>query len=119
MYQEAIANAQKSVELSAAVPGYLSELGYIYAASGKRKEAFRVLQQLTLLSKRRYVSPIEIAEIYAGLNERELAFAWLDRALAEHSSKLVFLKSPTLFEMDNLRSEPRYAELERRVGLPL
>jgi len=119
MYQEAIANAQKSVELSAAQPGYLSELGYTYAILGKRKEALQVLQQLTLLSKRRYVSPYDIAEIYAGLNEKDSAFLWLDRALAEHSPALVFLKSSTFIEMDNLRSDPRYAELERRVGLPL
>ena len=119
MYEEAIANLRKSVVLSAGEPQYLSQLAYIYAISGKRKEALQIVDNLKLLSKRRYVSPVEIAEIYAGLDERELAFSWLDRALAEHCSTLVFLKGPTLFQLDNLRSDPRYAELERQVGLPL
>lgn len=118
MYQEAIANAQKSVTLSGGEPRFLSDLGYCYAISGKRNEALKILQQLNSLSKRRYVSPFDIATVYAGLNEKDSAFSWLDKAFTEHSHALVFLKSPTLVEMDNLRSDPRYAELERRIGLP-
>lgn len=118
MYQEAIANAQKSVTLSGGEPRFLSDLGYCYAISGKRNEALKILQQLNSLSKRRYVSPFDIATVYAGLNEKDSAFSWLDKAFTEHSNALVFLKSPTLVEMDNLRSDPRYAELERRIGLP-
>ena len=118
MYQEAIANTQKSVTLSGGEPRFLSALGYAYAIAGKRNEALGILRQLTLLSKSRYVSPFEIASIYAGLDQKDLAFNWLQKAVAEHSSKLVFLKSPTLVEMDSLRSDPRYAELERQVGLP-
>ena len=119
MYQEAIAELQKSVALSAGEPQYLSELACIYATSGKRKESLNILQQLTLLSKHRYVSPYLIATIYAALNDKNSAFTWLDRALAEHSPALVFLKHPNRDEMDWLRSDPRYLELERRVGLPL
>lgn len=118
MYQEAIANAQKSVTLSGGEPRFLSALGYCYAISGKRNEALKILQQLNSLSKRRYVSPFDIATVYAGLNEKDSAFSWLDKAFTEHSNALVFLKSPTLVEMDNLRSDPRYAELQRRIGLP-
>jgi len=73
---------------------------------------------LTLLSKSAYVSPFEIASIHAGLDQKDLAFNWLQKAVAEHSRELVFLKSRTLVEMDSLRSDPRYAELERQVGLP-
>ena len=119
MYQQAIANAQKSVAFSGREPQYLSNLAYAYSIAGKRNEALHILQQLTLLSKRTYVSAYEIAKIYAGLGEKDLAFHWLDKALIEHSSNLVFLTRPTLVEMDNLRSDPRYAELVRRVGLPL
>jgi tetratricopeptide (TPR) repeat protein len=119
MYNEAIIDSQKSVTLSGGEPRYLSALGYTYAISGKRNEAFSILQRLTLLSKRRYVSSFDIATIYAGLNDKDLAFSWLNKALAEHSFALVFLKSPTLVELDNLRSDLRYAALERKVGLPL
>lgn len=118
VYQEAVASLEKSVALSGGEPGFLSALGYTYAISGKRNEALKILQQLRSLSKQRYVSPFDIATVYAGLNEKDSAFSWLDKAFTEHSPALVFLKSPTLVEMDNLRSDPRYAELERRIGLP-
>jgi TolB-like protein/DNA-binding winged helix-turn-helix (wHTH) protein/Flp pilus assembly protein TadD len=118
MYQEAIANTQKSVTLSGGEPRFLSALGYTYAIAGKRKEALGILRQLTLLSKSTYVSSFAIASIHAGLDQKDLAFNWLQKAVAEHSRELVLLKSPTLVEMDNLRSDPRYAELERQVGLP-
>ena len=118
MYQEAITNTQKSVMLSGGEPRFLSALGYTYAIAGKRNEALGILRQLTLLSKSRYVSPFEIASIYAGLDQKDLAFNWLQKAVAEHSSDVVFLKTTTLQEMDSLRSDPRYAGLERHVGLP-
>jgi TolB-like protein/DNA-binding winged helix-turn-helix (wHTH) protein/Flp pilus assembly protein TadD len=117
MYQEAIANTQKSVTLSGGEPRFLSALGYVYAIAGKRNEALGILRQLTLLSKSRYVSPFEIASIYAGLDQKDLAFNWLQKAVAEHSPDVVFLKTTILQEMDSLRSDPRYAELERQVGL--
>src|ERR1700674_4124856 len=117
MYQEAIANTQKSVTLSGGEPRFLSALGYAYAIAGKRNEALGILRQLTLLSKSRYVSPFEIASIYAGLDQKDLAFNWLQKAVAEHSPDVVFLKTTILQEMDSLRSDPRYAELERQVGL--
>lgn len=118
MYPEAVASLEKSVALSGGEPRFLSALGYTYAISGKRDEALKILQQLSALSKRRYVSPFDIATVYAGLNEKDSAFSWLDKALAEHSPHLVFLNSPTRVEMDPLRADPRYTELERRVGLP-
>jgi TolB-like protein/DNA-binding winged helix-turn-helix (wHTH) protein/Flp pilus assembly protein TadD len=116
-YQEAIAELQKSVALSGGEPASLSELAYVYAIAGERNEALSILRQLALLSSRRYVSAFQIATIYAGLNEKDAAFRWLDKAFVEHSSDLVFLKS-SLAEMDSLRADPRYTELERRVGLP-
>lgn len=60
--------------------------------------------------------PEDIAEFYARLNEKDNAFQWLERAYAEHSVGLVRLKEELGF--DNLRSDPRYADLVRRVGLP-
>jgi tetratricopeptide (TPR) repeat protein len=60
--------------------------------------------------------PVDIAELYARLGEKELAFEWLEKAFAQHSDYLVRLKEEVGF--DNLRSDPRYADLLRRVGLP-
>jgi TolB-like protein len=63
-----------------------------------------------------YVSPYEIARLYADLGDKEKAFEWLDTAYREHDFLLRELN--TAFEMDSLRSDPRYAELVRKVGLP-
>jgi serine/threonine protein kinase/tetratricopeptide (TPR) repeat protein len=59
---------------------------------------------------------VDIAELYARLNEKDNAFQWLEKAYAEHSDGLVRLREGLGF--DNLRSDPRYADLLRRIGLP-
>jgi len=81
--------------------------------SGALAEAIK-----TRLSQRQtgYASPCEIARFYAGLGDREKAFEWLNTAYREHD--FVLRELNTAFEMDNIRSDPRYAELVRKVGLP-
>jgi len=115
MYPEAIANLQKAVDLSGGTPHFLSALGYTYGVWGKRNEALKILHQLTLLSKRRYVLPYDIARVYLGLGEKDRAFDWLQKAVADRS-----IGPPSLWskEMDSIRSDPRYAELIRRIGFP-
>jgi hypothetical protein len=93
----------------------LSALGYTYAVSGERDKALKIVQQLTLLSKHRYVSPYQIAWIYMGLGEKDLAFDWLQKAVADRSILLAAMRSQ---ELDGLRSDLRYSELVRRIGLP-
>lgn len=94
----------------------MSALGYTYAASGEWDKALGIVQQLTLLSKDRYVPPYQIAFIYVGLGEKELAFDWLQKAVADRSIPLALMRNP---ELDILRSDLRYSELARRIGLPL
>ncbi len=79
-------------------------------------EARKVLEELKELSKQRYVSPYNIACIYAGLNDKDKAFEWLDKAYEERSFFIAMLKVETVF--DNLRPDPRFQELVRKVGLP-
>ncbi len=67
-------------------------------------------------SKTGYVSPYGIAQLYADLGDKEHAFEWLNTAYQEHDSGLTGLR--TDFTLDSLRSDPRYAELVRKVGLP-
>jgi TolB-like protein/DNA-binding winged helix-turn-helix (wHTH) protein/Tfp pilus assembly protein PilF len=116
MYQDAIAEIQKGVNLSGGAPNYLSFLGYTYGVWGKRNEARKILLQLSQLSKRKYVSPYEIGLVYVGLGEKDMAFDWLQKAVADRSIPLVPLKDGK--EMASLRSDPRYAELLSRIGLP-
>jgi hypothetical protein len=72
----------------------------------------------TLISQRKsgYASPYEIARFYADPGDKEKAFQWLDTAYREHDFLLRELN--TAFELDSLRSDPRFAELVRKVGLP-
>ncbi len=114
-YEEAIAALTKATTLSPSNPFHVSALGHAYAVSGQKSEAMKILDQLNELSQRRYVSPHEIAIIYAGLGEKEQAFAWLEKAYADRSWRLPFLKVEPRF--DSLRSDPRFADLVRRVGL--
>jgi TolB-like protein/DNA-binding winged helix-turn-helix (wHTH) protein/Flp pilus assembly protein TadD len=116
MYRDAIAAYQKARDLSGEAPGALCGLGYTYGISGKRAEALRVLGELKGLSKSKYVSPYYIAKVYVGLGEKDLAFDWLQKAVLDHSIPLPELRTEE--ELASLRSDPRYRELERRIGLP-
>jgi tetratricopeptide (TPR) repeat protein len=116
MFDEAVVHLQKAVELSHGAPEYLSGLGYAYGRAGDRSDAVNTLRELERLSDRRYVSPYNLAIVYAGLGENDLAFARLNDAVAERAIQLVMLN--VWGEMDPLRADPRYSALKRRVGLP-
>ena len=83
--------------------------------SGKHQEARKALHDLTAMSKRKYVSPVFIARLYANLGQRDQAFEWLDEAFRERSGRLAWLKVDPLF--DSLRSDPRFPVLLQRLGL--
>ncbi len=94
----------------------LAELGHAYALSGKKSEAEKALKELKDLSKRTYVAAYYIAIVYAGLGEKKEALAWLDKAYADRVCFLIFLNVDP--ELDSLRSDQRFQDLVRRVGLP-
>jgi eukaryotic-like serine/threonine-protein kinase len=116
MFVEAVQQAQKSVALSNNSTTALTALAVSYAASGKRREATGILQRLQEASKSRYTSNFEISAIFASLNEPDKAFESLQKAYDDHEYQLPFLKVDARF--DNLHSDPRYADLLRRMGLP-
>jgi eukaryotic-like serine/threonine-protein kinase len=94
----------------------LAGLGHAYALDGNRGEAQGVLQALLARAKQSYASPFDIALVYTALGDKDAAFAWLDKAVAEHSTWLVYSKwEPRL---DPLRSDPRFPKLLQRIGLP-
>lgn len=74
-----------------------------------------MLDELNELSKQRYVSPISRTAIHIGLGEKERAFEWLEKAYVERVWVLGMLKVEPMF--DPLRSDPRYADLLRRMNL--
>jgi Flp pilus assembly protein TadD len=116
MYEEAIAEFEKAISLEKDNAFSLMALGYTYAVSGKKEEAHRILDQLNELSKRSYVPPTFIAAVYAGLEENDRAFQWLEKAYNERDDGLIYLNSAAPWA--RLRSDARFASLVRRVGLP-
>src|SRR5260370_27620475 len=91
-------------------------LGHIYAVLGKKSEALAVLDELKQLSGQKYVPATSIALIYAGLGDNDPAFAWLEKGYAERSFQMQWLNVEPRW--DRLRSDPRFADLQRRMGLP-
>jgi TolB-like protein/DNA-binding winged helix-turn-helix (wHTH) protein/Flp pilus assembly protein TadD len=115
-FDQAIAELEEAHRLAGTGPARLAELGHAYAVAGRKEQAQKVLRQLHAAAPNRYLEPDLIALIYAGLGERDEAFRWLEKAYAGRSVKLVILKVDPRF--DTLRSDPRFADLTRRVGLP-
>jgi DNA-binding winged helix-turn-helix (wHTH) protein/tetratricopeptide (TPR) repeat protein len=116
MYKEAIAEFQRAITISPDDLRVVSLLAHAYAVSGKTNKAQRVLAELKEQSKRRYISPFNIAIIYVALGEKDQAFEWLEKAYDERSLWMVFLKVDP--RLDSLRATPDFANLLRRMGLP-
>jgi TolB-like protein/DNA-binding winged helix-turn-helix (wHTH) protein/Tfp pilus assembly protein PilF len=115
MYEEAIAELERIMKLSGRTPIYVSMLGYTHALAGRRAIALDLLKELEERRKRDEVRPYELALVYVGLNEKDQAFKWLEQIYREGSSWQPFIKVEP--ELDNLRSDPRFNDLLRRIGL--
>jgi len=115
--REAIPEYQKAVDLSQGDTDPTAGLVHAYAAIGQRANAEKILRELLANSKTRYVSPYMIATIYAGLGDKDRAFEFLEKAYNERSSDIPYFIKADL-RIDNLRSDPRFADLLRRIGLP-
>lgn len=97
-------------------PHAVGHMGNVYARMGKVAEARAAIANLEQHVQKNGVGRYEIALVYAGLGEKDHAFAWLEKALAVHDKGVTYLKiDPCL---DPLRSDPRFNDLVRRVGLP-
>jgi len=112
---EEIAEFQKAMQLDNN-PMILAKLARAYALSGKRGEAQKLIDQLKDLSRQRYVSSGAVAEIYAALGERDQTFELLEKGYDERAVEMLFLKNDPIW--DGFRSDPRFQDLLRRVGLP-
>jgi TolB-like protein/DNA-binding winged helix-turn-helix (wHTH) protein/Tfp pilus assembly protein PilF len=142
-YDEAITEYQKALALNADFPmalegmaltyvksGHLKEAvelidrlpeesaicdkGYIYGVAGERAKAKNMLAKIMRRWEREYVSPQCIAMVYSGLNDKGNSLFWLEKAYREHAPDLSLLGSPFY---DGLRTDPRFLDLERRVGM--
>jgi TolB-like protein/DNA-binding winged helix-turn-helix (wHTH) protein/Tfp pilus assembly protein PilF len=114
MYAEAVAELQKAVELSRDSPTCIANLARAYVASGKREEAVKLLNTLKKHSTTGYSNASEIAMIYASLGDTDQAMNWLEKGFEERFNPGVLLRPG----FDPLRSDPRFQNLLRRIGLP-
>jgi hypothetical protein len=94
---------------------HLALLAQAYGRTNDPRRARELIDGMIAASRTRFVPPAQIAVGYLGLGDRDAAFTWLERAHDEHSQVLTFLKMDPMF--DPLRSDPRYADLIRRIGL--
>ena len=115
MYKEAIAAQQMRRKLAGLDPPETTALREAAAATSSRVYWQKRLEQELEDSKGALSTGFEMAEIFAQLGEKDQAFAWLERAYEERSFMMLYLKvAPNL---DALRTDPRFADLLRRVGL--
>ena len=113
--EEAIGAFRNALKISPDNITALTALGHAQALAGKKNEAERVIARLQELSKQQYVSPFQAAVIYAGLDNRKMALDGLEKSREERFNWLPFLGVDPVFK--NLRSEERFIELAKNLGL--
>jgi tetratricopeptide (TPR) repeat protein len=113
-YDDAIRELTKASELFGD-KSMLAWVGRVYAQSGKRTQALKILEEMIGLSKQQQVPPYAMASLYATLGEKDKAFEWLEKIYKERNYYVVFLNvDPAL---DSLRRDPRFIDLLGRIGL--
>ena len=116
MYGEAIAQADKLISVWPTLEDslILSFMGWVYAVSGRQEKARGLLNRMLDLRERRYIDAYNIGSVYAGLGEKDKAFEWLNKAYEERAGQMIWIKvDPWIM---NLRSDPRYKELLKKMG---
>jgi len=113
---EAIESLKKAVALSDIRGRELGELGYAYAVQGKRSEAIAIAKELEEIYAKSGSRATSIAVVYAGLGDKEKAFEWLEKSFQDGGTRLIDIR--WVFQFETLRSDPRYSDLIKRMGLP-
>jgi tetratricopeptide (TPR) repeat protein len=114
-HAEAIEELEQELKRSGGAQLVEAALGYAYASAGQREEAERILVRFKELHRQRQGSPAYIAFVCAGLGRDTEALDWLEKAFEERWGHLMFLKASPVFH--RLRSDPRYLDLVRKIGL--
>ncbi len=115
--QEALSAFKKAHELESDNSENWANLAYAYGVTGNRTEAEKIIKYLLDKSKTAYVAPYYFALAYAGLDDKEQTFIWLERAYADRSDSLVLYLTADP-QMNSIRIDPRYKDLLKRMGLP-
>src|SRR3989454_2465270 len=117
MYQRAITILQEALILNTREPFVLGALAHAYARAGQRDEALKLVGELKRIqAERGNIPTFSFIWAYAGLGDKDQAFAWLETSYQERRDRMVWLNVDPL--LDPLRSDPRFHDLVRRMGLP-
>ena len=120
MYPQALAEYDKIAESDKAVAAenqlVADGLGWVYAVAGRRADALKIAKEVEELSSHAYVDFYQVATIYAGLGEKDEAFQLLEKGYEERSAGMLYLAIDPFW--DGMRSDSRYTDLLRRIGLP-
>ena len=113
-YREAIEEFKRAIELVGDNEIFNANLAYAYAASGRREEALKMVKDLEDRQSRHSSTDANIGLIYVGLGDRDQAMIWLDKAYQARFNPSILLRPA----FDPLRSDARFQDLLRRIGLP-
>jgi serine/threonine protein kinase/tetratricopeptide (TPR) repeat protein len=114
MYEEALAKIREAPD--GAGLNITGMPGYVYAVSGRISDARKELEELKRRRKTEYITAVSLAYICVGLGERDEAMSWLEKGFEERAFQMQFLKVDP--RLDNLRDDPRFKELVRKIGFP-
>jgi tetratricopeptide (TPR) repeat protein len=115
-FDEALAEFRHVEERLPEWPVSIAARGFVAAIAGRAHEARRILVELENLAGRKFVTSYGVALLHAGLGQNDAAFAWLNKAFDERSHWLVWLRLDPRW--NELRSDPRFAQLVSRIGFP-
>ena len=114
MYDEAIAEFQRAIDLSGHNGAFDSNLAYAYALSGRKEEAIQIVKNLEAREDQNPSADANVALIYVGLGDQDQAMNWLNKAYEARFNPSILLRPA----FDSLRSDARFQDLLRRIGLP-
>jgi TolB-like protein/Flp pilus assembly protein TadD len=115
-FAEAVRLSEKAAQISGGDITCVAGSGYVYALAGRTEDARAVLRRLEQTSRSRYVRSESFAWIHAALKQNDQAIAWLEKAYLERSAEMINIRSTP--EYDNLRADPRFQDLVRRMKFP-
>lgn len=114
-HEQAILELRKAIRLTGGLSWGYGALGYTYAITGRTDEAKKILNQLKERSKRRYIRPTAIVQIYQGLEDIDRVFEWLEKAIEDRDPVMPLIR--VIPEYESLKSDPRYKTLMKKMNL--
>ncbi|HKW74612.1 MAG TPA: hypothetical protein VJN64_03735 [Terriglobales bacterium] len=114
--EKAIMHFKAASSTPGEVPLVDAALGLAYAVTGDKEQTTKISDALRHTIATRYIPPTYFAMLYAGLGDRTRALMWLEKALAERADGLTWLAVEPM--LDDMRDDPRFQELLRKIGLP-